>query len=197
MNKLTFKGLLEKKGLTLEKIADQLQVPVSNIQKWICQELIPSVEIIKQLAALLKEHEETIFEVFAPKHFASDIARQKQRQLADAMVQLFYDIHTMQDYVSFSAVFGVKPTNGVVLSGETEAFSFSKVHAEIKGEAVVLADADDNMVTLTQNNVRSVEPIFVSNDVYMFELVLSCPVFPIKEAFDPDSFSQKIQVLYF
>lgn len=197
MNKMTFKGLLEKKGFTLEKIAEQLQVSAVDIRKWICQELIPSVEIIKQLAALLKEHEETIFEVFAPKHFASDIARQKQRQLADAMVQLFYDIHTMQDYVSFCAVFGVKPTNGVVLSGETEAFSFSKVHAEIKGEAVVLADADDNMVILTQNNVRSVEPIFVSNDVYMFELVLSCPVFPIKEAFDPDSFSQKIQVLYF
>lgn len=197
MSKLTFKGLLEKKGLTLEKIAEQLQVPVTNIQKWVCQELIPSVEIIKQLAELLKEHEETIFKVFTPKQFASDIARQNQRQLADTIVQLFYDVHTMQDFIDFSTVFTVKPTNGVVLSGETEAFSFSKVDAKIKGSAVVLADADDNMVILTKNNVKSVEPMFVSNDVYMFELVLSCPVFPTKEAFEPDSFSQKIQVLYF
>ena len=114
----------------------------------------------------------------------------------DLVLELFLKCDEIESFIQFGYLFSLRQTSGVVCCGDY-VFPFIKVIAEQYGSAIVLSDSSDNLIVLTNTNILEVEPISVNYDVYTFDVVVDCPLFPTDLKYSFDSFQQKIRLSFF
>ena len=106
---MTFCKLLRNKGVSQEAIAQKLNVSVETIQDWIAKEQIPELWQIKELANILQEQEQTLFDIFKPDtHVEKAIADKKE--LDWLLKEIFYNTKSPQNLIEFSFFFAVRQT---------------------------------------------------------------------------------------
>ena len=193
---MTLCKLLKSKGISQETIAQELNVSMETVQDWSAKEQIPELWQIKVLANILKEHEETLFDVFKPNTHAEKAMADK-KEIAWLLKEIFYNIKSPQDLIEFSFFFAVRPSKGAILSRDDNIFFFTKIHWKKDSAAISFSDESGNTVVLTRHNIIKVKPIAIRYDVFMFIVTVNCPVFPITgEKFLPDEFKQEVCILY-
>ena len=169
---------------------------VETIQDWIAKEQIPELWQIKELANILQEQEQTLFDIFKPDtHVEKAIADKKE--LDWLLKEIFYNTKSPQNLIEFSFFFAVRPSKGVILSRYDKIFFFPKIHWGKDKSAISFSDESNNTVVLTKHNIIKVKPITIKYDVFMFMVTVNYPIFPITgRKFLPDEFEQEVCILY-
>ena len=114
----------------------------------------------------------------------------------DILLELFWECDEIEPFIRFGYLFSMRQTSGVICCDDY-VFPFTKVIAERYGSAIVLSDSSDNYIVLTNTNIIEVEPISVDYDVFTFDVVIDCPMFPTDLKYFSDSFQQRMRLSYF
>ena len=189
-----FIELRKKRKLSQAKLAERVHLPVAVIRNWEQMISVPPIKYIKILAEALSVEEDVIVSIFAEK---TKVAQENkiEAKMYDLLLELFWDCNNIEHFIPFAHLFSLGQTSGVACCNEY-VFPFMKVIADMQGDAVILADFSDNYIVFTGMNVIEVSPVSVNYDVYTFDIVINCPMFPIDFKYSRDSFRQIIRVSF-
>lgn len=189
-------NLRKKRKLSQVKLAEKLYVPVETICKWERMNSVPSIEDMRKLAEVLLVEEDVIVSIFKPENTRVAEENKKEAEMYNLLLKLFWDCNNIELFIPFTHLFTLGQTSGVACCNEY-VFPFTKVIADMQGDAIILADFSDNYIVFTDMNVIEVEPVSVNYDVYTFDIVINCPMFPIDLKYSRNSFRQRIRVSFY
>lgn len=192
MKNREFDELTKSKGISQKDLAAELSVSIEQMQEWSTGKTLPSVEHIRQMAAILQETPEYIFDLFKPETHAIK-AYEDKKELLSLMHAIFYNIEEAQDLIDLFFVFCIRNSRGIIANGKGMAFSFIKVFTRMHENALIFSDESENIVVLGRNNILSIKPLHTYCNVFTIAVTVNIPVFPIKEKkFNPEGFRQEI-----
>lgn len=185
--------LRNAKKISQNDLAEKLNVSVQTVRNWEKNKAIPPIEYMTYLADALGVDKDNIIRIFDTGKSKVEGNRKRDEESLKGFLELFWAVDNIVKFTTFSRLLSNSGMNGVVYDGES-IFPFSKILADGVEKGVVLADDDYNLIVFTFRNVNSVKAISFLYDVYTFELVTNCPIFPNNER---DSSSQIIKISIF
>lgn len=191
-----FFNLRKKSNFSQARLAEALCLPVSTIRAWEHCSSTPPVPYIQKMAKILNVEEDIIALIFRPEKTRVQEKNEKVAEIYDILLELFWGCNEIDSFIQFGYLFSLGQTSGVVCCGDY-VFPFTKVIAEEHGAAIVLSDSSDNFIVFTNTNVIEVKPISIYYDVYTFDLVIDCPMFPTDLKYLCDSFLQRLRLSFF
>ncbi len=195
---MSLRDLRLSKKMTQEKLAEELLVQVPTVRKWEQGKAIPSFNDMDKIAKILNVKIEEVTSAFAPKETKRQKDIEQRNEMAGYIEELFDGSSDIVAFLYLSSLFEVTGVRGVV-AYEDAVFPFTKVIAGKPGEsrAVVLMDKYNNRVVLTKTNIICITPVSWRYNVFNYEIKVNCPIFPINDDYNPDSFEQTIRVSFF
>lgn len=192
MKKREFNELTRSKGVSQEELADKLHIPVELIREWLKGESLPCSKHIQQMAIILQQAPEYIFDLFKPETHAAKAYEDKE-ELLSLMYAIFHNIEDPQDLIDLCFMSFIRNSRGIIASSDGMAFSFNKVLSRMHGNTLIFSDESENIVVLGRNNMISVKPLHTNFNTFTAVVTVNIPVFPIDEKkFNPESFRQEI-----
>lgn len=191
-----FLDLRKKSNFSQARLAEELCLPISTIRAWEHGSSTPPVPYMQKMAKILDVEEDVIALIFMPEKTRVEEENEKAAEIYDILLKVFWECNEAERFIQFGYLFSLGRTSGVICCGDY-VFPFTKVIAEEYGSAIVLSDSSDNLIVLSETNIIEVEPISANYDVYTFDLVIDCPMFPADLKYLCDSFQQKIRLSFF
>lgn len=195
MSELSLKSIRKDKKISQASLAEKLFVPIKTIRSWELMKSIPDINDIKRLANVLKVKEEVIISVFEKKETQVSAKKEKESELYKLLVEIFWECNEAEKFIIFTSIFSMFEVSGVI-SCDQCVFPFSRVFSQ-DSFATILSDASKNYIVFTTKNIVEVDPISVDYDIYTFDLVTNCPIFPINKKYSPNIFRQKMRLSFF
>lgn len=171
------KELRYEKKLSQNDLAEKLNVSVQTIRNWEKHKSIPPIEYMSFLANELGVHKEDIIKIFETNTTRVEDNRKKEIERYKSFVELFWGVDSIDKLITFSWILSDLELNGVVYDKDY-LFPFSKVIANKEESGLVLTDSENNCMAFTPRNVKSAKALSDLYDVYTFELIMSCHMFP-------------------
>lgn len=180
LNKLNLRDLRKAKKISQSELAEKLSIPVATIRKWEKTEALPSVQDMFSIAKVLDVQNDDIFKMFQIKQTQVEKDNLEEIKLYEAFEELFWGTDNVDKFIKFFNVLSHANINGTVYS-EKYVFPYSKIIASSDGDGVIISDKYNNLMVFTVNNVKSIKPVSLNFDVYIFEITLSCSMFPVED----------------
>lgn len=194
MESKRLKDLRNKKNFSQDNISEKLHIAIETYRNWELGRTMPSVEDMKNLAKILEVTEEEIISIFEPEKFEK--INQEQSKMHALLLELFNESDIAEHFLVFTTIFSAENISGVVYCDDY-VFPFTKTITTEDCLGVVLADADDNYIILTDTNIIKVKPISSYYNIFTFDIDINCPMFPIVQKYSPNSFRQRIRISFF
>lgn len=191
-----FFNLRKEKSFSQARLAEEFRLPVSTIRAWEYGLSSPSIPYMQKMAKLLDVGEDVIASIFMPEKTRVEEENEKEAEIYDKLVKVFWECTDIESFIQFGYLFSLGQISGVI-SCDDYIFPFTKVMAEEYGSVIVLSDSSDNLIVLSITNIIEVEPISVNYDVYTFDLVIDCPMFPTDLKYLYHTFNQRIRLSFF
>lgn len=188
--------LRKEHKISQANLSEKMYVPISTIRNWEHGRSAPSIEDMQKLARIFSVKESVILSIFKPLKTKVAQENEKEAEVYDLLLELFWDCNTATQFIQFTHLFSYGQTAGVICCFDY-IFPFTKVVSEENGSATVFADSSENYMVLTDTRIKEVEPISSDFDVYSFDIVIDFPLFPTNLKYYPDIFKQKIRVSLF
>ncbi|MBR1692587.1 MAG: helix-turn-helix transcriptional regulator [Lachnospiraceae bacterium] len=195
---MKLKELRNKVNMTQAELAEKVYVPVATIRKWEKGTAIPAFSYMQLIADAMKVELQEVISAFAPETTKLDTDTEYENKLAGYLEEMFNASSDIETFFLVTSLFGVGNTKGIVACDDA-VFPFTRVICDEPGEsyAVMLRDDNFNRVVLTMKNVLKVTPVSARYDVYNFDIIVNCPIFPVDEEYNPETFEQSIRVSFF
>lgn len=188
-----FIKLRKDKHISQKQLAERMFLPVNTIRKWEYGESLPSLDDMKLLALELETDLETIFFMFEPAQTKVAKEQEIKSKMQNTLQELFWGCDNFQKFALFSYFF--TKSKGV-MSFKNELYSFNRVIADGKHMAVLLIDDSNNCVVFTEINTEIVNPISTSYNIFTFNIIVNCPIFPKDCNYSSKPFTQEIRISY-
>lgn len=185
-----------KAHFTQSSLSEKMHVPILTIRKWEYGLSIPSIDDIKNLANIFKVNENIILSFFKPSKTKVTEEKENNSKSYNEFLELFWSCNTGTHFILFTYLFASAQTLGVICC-HNYIFPFTKIVSDDNGIVTVFVDKSENYIVLTDMNIIEVKPTSVNYDVYTFDIIINCPLFPTDLKYSPDSFQQKIRVSIF
>ncbi len=194
---MNFKDLRNKANLTQAKLAEELYVPVATVRKWEKGKSIPSFSYMNLIANTLKVKLRDVINAFAPEETKLDEEHEKSIEIFGYLEEMFYAASDSEAFLYLISLFEISNKRGLI-SYADEAFPFTKIDSDPHYiDSLVLRDDNYNRVILTSRNISKIAPVSMKNNVYIFDITVNCPIFPINRKYDPKSFEQTIRITFY
>lgn len=196
MQNQKFIELRKEKNFSQSRLAEKMYVPIPTIRKWEYGLSFPSTSDMRKMAELFEVTEDIIISIFKPQQ--TKVAEQKENafKMHDILLKLFWGCNRIEYFIQFAYLFSSEATMGVICCGDY-IFPFTKVIAREGIGAVLFADSSDNYIVITGMNTIEIEPISAEYDVFTFDMIINCPIFPTDLQYLSDSFQQNIRLSFF
>lgn len=196
MKKEEFIILRKLKKISQDELANKLLVPIAKVRKWENGEAIPFFDDIEKLSTILEVSCQELLDMFEPPKTNVEKNLEEESRMYEILIQLFRETNDAERFINFAHLMSISKTNGVAIC-QDYIFPFYKVIVQSYGDTVVLLDNDSNNIVFTITNIKSVQSISCEYDVYTFELVICCPMFPVHVSYSPNTFRQTIRISFF
>lgn len=179
-NEMNFKELRNKLNYTQEVLSQSTGIPVSTIRRY-DKGAVPSPRDMIALVVAMHIELETLVAIYEKNpmaeelHFISNEVR--LRSVLEADFGRVNSIQMLSQYYRYFKKLGA-PASGVIAQRDC-LFFFSQVDMADNGSVIVLSDDRNNRIVLTGYNVKAVRPLMCQFDVYTFEVVVKCAMFPV------------------
>ncbi len=177
-------------------LAEKMYVPIKTIRNWEYGRSAPSINDMKKMAEIFEVEESIIVDIFGPQKTKVAEENEKRFELYRMLLELFWGGDEIESFIKFAYIFSWGQTSGVICCCDY-VFPFTRVVTDQDYSAVVFADSSENYVVLTNTNIIEVRPISADYNVYTFDVVIDCPIFPTDIKYSPDLFKQKIRLSFF
>lgn len=191
-----FIRLRKQLSFSQSSLTEKMHVPVTTIRNWEYKRSTPSVFDMKKLAEILSVDENIIISIFEPEKTKVEQEKELESEMYGLLIQLFWGCNSIERFARFLSLFTYSKKTGTVCYNDY-VFPFNVIFTDCNDYAVVFKDASDNYVVLTIANVINIKPVSMHFDIFTFEVVMNCPVFPSDVDFVSNSFRQRIRISVF
>lgn len=192
-----FASLRKSKKLTQAQLAEKMLVSIELIHKWDTGSSVPPADEIKKLSQILGTSQKEILDCFMPSQTKVEQFLDEEDKMYKLLLDLILDTKTAEQFIALGHLFSNYSSSSGIVTYSNYIFPFTHIKSEIDGNAIIFLDDDNNMIVLTINNIKTINPISTTYDVYTFSLEVGCPIFPVEGQYCSQNFSQHIKVSIF